>query len=261
VAPSADLPLRVGRRLPRVPRARLLAGVAVLAAAGPLAGCASTQQKAARLQLSSARLRAEQVPTRIRHQSTSVRAVNVTLLRQGKRTAFIVTVTNHGDKAVSDLPILVGYRGAGGSGVYVNGAVGGDYFASHLPLVAPGASLRWVVTTTRRIPTAAKLLAEVGARPSVAVAGLQKSSDVAVSARAKATGDVLSVAVRNDSGVTQYGLPLYAVADRGGRAVAAGSTSITELDGNATRTVHIRLLGSAGTGASVQVEAIPTIFN
>lgn len=238
----------------------MLAGIAVLGAAGPLAGCTTTQQKAARLQLNSARLRAEQVPTKIRRQSTTVRAADVSLLRQGKRTAFIVTVTNNGKKAVSDLPILVGYRGAGG-GVFVNGAVGTNYFASHLPLIAPGASLRWVVTTTRDVPSAAHPLTEIGARPTVTATGLTTAPTVSAEAGTGSGGAVLSVKVHNGSGVTQYGLPLYAVAAVAGRTVAAGAASVTQLGGNATRIVHIHLLGRAAEGGSIHVQASPTIFN
>jgi hypothetical protein len=184
----------------------------------------------------------------------------ISLLRAGKGTALIVTVANGGRKAISDLPILVGYRTAAGTGVFVNGTVGESYFASHLPVIQPGASLRWVVTTTHRIPASAKLMAEIGYRPSVAV-GTFKASPQVAAANAKVAGDVLSVTVHNDSGVTQYGLPLYAVADAGGRPVAAGATDITELDGNAVRTVHIHLLGRAGAGGNLHVDASPTIFN
>lgn len=179
MAHSADLRRTV--RAPRVRRARVLAGIAVLGVAGPLAGCTTTQQKAARLQLNSARLRAEQVPTKIKRQSTTVQATSISLLRQGKRTAFVVTVTNNSKKTVSDLPILVGYRGAGG-GVFVNGAVGTDYFASHLPLIAAGASVRWVVTTTRDVPSTAHPLTEIGARPTVAATGLAAPPTVSAAA-------------------------------------------------------------------------------
>jgi hypothetical protein len=189
-----------------------------------------------------------------------VQAAKISLLRQGKRTAFIVTVTNNGKKAVSDLPILVGYRGAGG-GVFVNGAVGTDYFASHLPLIAAGASACWVATTIDDVPSAAHPLTEIGARPTVTATGLTAPPTVSATARTGSGGDVLNVTVHNGSGVTQYGLPLYAVADAAGRAVAAGTASVTQLNGNATRTVHIHLLGRAAGHASVQVHASPTIFN
>jgi hypothetical protein len=199
------------------------------------------------------------MPTRVRRQSTSVRATKISSLREGRRTALIVTVINSGNQAVSDLPIMVGYRTTAGADVFVNGTIGDSYFTSHLPAIEPGASLRWVVTTTHRIPAAVKLLAEIGYRPSVAVGTLQGSPDVAA-ADAKVAANLLSVTVHNDSDVTQYGLPLYAVADAGGRPVAAGATEITELDGDAERTVHIHLLGSTGTGVNVHVDASPTIF-
>ena len=85
--------------------------VLVVAAAGS-AGCATTQQEAARLQLNSARIR------------TSEAATQVAVGGQGgaghargardaaaARTAFVVQLRNPGRRAVSDLPISVGVRG------------------------------------------------------------------------------------------------------------------------------------------------------
>lgn len=145
--------------------------------------------------------------------------------------------------------------------MFVNGAVGTNYFASHLPLIAPGASLRWVVTTTRDVPSAAHPLTEIGARPTVTATGLTTAPTVSAEAGTGSGGAVLSVKVHNGSGVTQYGLPLYAVAAVAGRTVAAGAASVTQLGGNATRIVHIHLLGRAAEGGSIHVQASPTIFN
>jgi hypothetical protein len=71
---------------------------------------------------------------------------------------------------------------------------------------------------------------------------------------------VLAVRLHNLSGIPQYQLPVYAFARRGGRLVAAGTTSITTLDGSSDQTVRLALLGHAD-GARLTVEALPTIFN
>ena len=73
-------------------------------------------------------------------------------------------------------------------------------------------------------------------------------------------GDRVSVAVRNLSAVPQYQLPVYAVADEGGRTVAAGAGSLQTLAGGASQTVRLRLLGHVGRSA-IQVQAAPTIFH
>jgi hypothetical protein len=65
--------------------------------------------------------------------------------------------------------------------------------------------------------------------------------------------------VQNPSSVTQYQLPVYAVAQRGQRWVAAGQTTIEELDGRASARVRLPLVGNP-SGAALSLEAPPTIF-
>ena len=69
----------------------------------------------------------------------------------------------------------------------------------------------------------------------------------------------LSLSVSNRSGIPQVSVPVYAVAVRSGRVLAAGRATVAHLgtDGNAT--VHLTLQGSA-RHAGVRISVLPTIF-
>lgn len=241
------------------PWARVCAGLTVIAGAGMLAGCVSTQQKAARLRLNSARILASEDGTRVKAAAATVAVTRILLVASGRRTAFVVTVRNAGRRAVSDLPISVGYSVPRHRDVYLNADSDIAYFAAHLPAVGVHRSLTWVYTAGRRLPAGAHPFARVGAAP--AVPGSTVDQPPVIQARATTAGGTLvKVAVQNRSGVPQYQLPVYAVAEQNGRAVAAGQASLRELAGDSSQTLRLRLLGRAGP-APVLVEAPPTIFH
>lgn len=241
------------------PRVRVWAGMAVLAGAGSLAGCVSTQQKAAWLRLNSARILASEDTTRVTAAGATVGVTRISLVSAGRRTAFVVTVRNRGRRAVSDLPISVGYSVRHRRDVYLNAGGNTAYFAAHLPAVPGGGSLTWVYTSGRRLPAGARPFARVGATPSVSGSTVGRAPVIKARASAAGGGRV-SVSVHNLSAIPQYQLPVYAVAEQDGRAVAAGQASLGELAGGASQTLRLRLLGRAGP-APVLVQAPPTIFH
>lgn len=237
-----------------------VAGLAALAGAGALAGCASTQEKAARLRLNSARIVASQSATRVTTPGVAVAVLRTALVSAAGHTAFVVTVGNSGRRAVSDLPISVGYRPRGRHDVYVNAGADLPYFDAHLPAIAGHATLTWVYTVRRRLPAGVRPFARVGPAPAVPGAALSLPPAIRAEVRAPGAGGRVTVAVRNLSGVPQLQLPVYAVAERDGHPVAAAEQTLAQLAANASQTVRLRLLGAAGRSA-VQVQAAPTIFH
>jgi hypothetical protein len=250
-------------------RGRVLITVAVaLAAAAAVAGCSTTQQEAARLQLNSARIRASQLPTRVTAPGQAVRVTQVARIVTGGRTAFVVRVLNPGAKPVSDLPISVGVRVGGKRPVYVNTQSPEEfsYFDAHLPLVPAGGTVTWVYTTTRRLPSRARPFAVVGGAPSARARWTTPLPVIRAhavpaggAANVAAGAGALTVVVRNLSTVPQYQLQVYAFARRGGRYVAAGDFTVTHLGSRATRTLRLGVLGPLDH-ARLQLEAPPTIF-
>ncbi len=239
-------------------------GVALLAAAvaaGLLAGCSTTMQEASRLQLNSARIRASQVSTRVTRTSGVVRVQRLALLSASGRAAYVVTVRNSADRALSDLPISVGYTAAGGSPTYLNSGDTLDYFQSHLPVVAARGELTWVFTAARALPRGAHAFALVGSTPATAAHPSTPLPRITATANATALspGGRLRIVLDNASSVPQYQLQVYAVAERAGGYVAAGGETVEHLGTSSRRTIELPLLGSLSR-ATVQVEALPTIF-
>jgi hypothetical protein len=234
----------------------------MLAAAGPLAGCSTTMQTAARLQLNDARIRATAQGVHVHRgsESATVRVQRIQLVKAGGRIAFVVTIRNAGSSAVSDLPISVGYTATRHAPVYLNAVANLSYFDAHLPAIAAKRQITWVYAGARALPAGAAPFAEMsgGADPPAGRVALPAIA-ATVSGRAR-VGEALAIRLRNLSGVPQYQLPVYAFARRGGRLVAAGTASVASLNGGSEQTVRLPLLGDAG-GAELTVEAPPTIFN
>jgi hypothetical protein len=235
------------------------AALAAVAVAVPLAGCTTTQHQAQRVQLDSARLRAALESTRVTEANSSVAPTAVNVIHGGGRTAIVVTVRNGGGKAVTDLPISVGYQEVGGSKVYLNAAANLQYFEAHLPAIAAKRSLVWVYTTGKSLPAGARPFATVGRKQSAPA--LLTETDVTIAVRYAHVVGAKSVMVHldNTSSVPQYQLQVYAYASRAGRYVAAGNATVAELDGGSKQAVRVKLV-SAAPSANLNVVAIPTIL-
>jgi hypothetical protein len=217
----------------------------------PLAGCTTTQDVNQRYRLRASRTLASRQPLLVRRATPDVVVRGVWLVR-GHGTAVIAELANRTARTLTDLPVSVGLRRAGGRRVYLNRRGGLDYFQTHVAALAPHATLRWVFTTAGRAAHG-RPFATVGAARGRAAALPRLTASTA------GTGGALRVRVHNGSSVPQYGLPVYALARRDGRWVAAGRTTVDELDGGAARTLGLRLTGDARR-ATLRLEALPTIF-
>lgn len=221
-----------------------------------LAGCTTTKEKAARLQLNAARLTVGQEKTRVIKAGGPVKVVTTAVVSSHGRSAFVVTVRNDGTKTIGDLPISVGYtRGSRRS--YVNDVAGVGYFGAHLPAVHAHRELTWVYLSGRAVPAGARAFALVGpdeSPPALFTAG------AAVSAvRSGLRKSRLLVKVTNLSDIPQYQLQIYAYARGGRRYLAAGSATVGELDPGATDHLELQLVGRVRAD-QVKVEAVPTIL-
>jgi len=208
-----------------------------------LSGCVTTQQRNERYKLRADRTLAGRRPLLVRRPGSDVRIGHVTALRGADGSAVAVELENRSGHALSDVPISVGV-----GRTRLNARGGLDFFQTHVAAIGAGARVTWVFTTRRRIPRG---------RP-FAVAG--------DAARAPATLPRIDVApaaggalVRSRTDVPQYGLPVYALARRGGRLVAAGRATVAQLGSSRSATVGLRMVG-APRGAHIQLEALPTIF-
>jgi hypothetical protein len=209
-----------------------------------VSGCETTQQKSARSKVQAERVLATRHKVLVTRANPFVRAERVTVVRRAGRTAIAVLLRNTGSRPVSDLPISLRVGGR-----YLNRRAGLTYFQTHTPAIAPGGEATWVFVTRAPVRGASVI---VGVHPAVsAEAGRLPSLRASVGAR--------GATVTNSSGVPQYGLVVYAYAQRGTRLLAAGRASLARLAAGKSATVPLRLVGRPG-GATVHVEAPPTIF-
>jgi hypothetical protein len=236
--------------------------MALFVTAGPLAGCTTTQHEAQRMQLDSARGRAAVLATKVTSANPLVDASvtgSVTGTVAGRlETALIVSVHNAGRRAGTDLPISVGYTLAGKPRVYLNAAAGLDYFEAHLPAIFSGQSRVWVYTADRALPRGARPFALVGRKASVPALLTEPNVRIAFKLR-RASAGTLRIGLQNSTSVPQYQLQVYAYAMRAGRYVAAGNATVVDLGAGSHQILRLPLVGSS-QGATVQVEAIPTIL-
>jgi hypothetical protein len=225
----------------------------------PLSGCVTTQQRNERAKLSATRLLASRQPLLVTSPSPDVRVGRVTLLRGSGGTAVVVALSNGSATTLTDLPISVGVVSRG-QRIYLNRRGGLEYFQTHVAAIGARARVTWVFTTSRRLPRGARPFARVGAPATPAVSHATGLPGIVASPLpASLTGRAVRVRLRNSSQIPQYGLPVYALARRGARYVAAGRATVSHLGNKAAATVQLKLIGSA-RGASLRSEALPTIF-
>jgi hypothetical protein len=218
-----------------------------------LAGCATTQQQAARLQLNDARLRASAMPLRLGGRSRTVSVASVSLVT-GRSAAVIVTLRNDGARPASDLPLLVGATTPGGRSIDLNAVPQQDYFRNHIPAIQAHGLLQWVLTLGRSLPTGSVPFAKVGV-----ATGLTATRIGTLPLVRALPGRGTLIKVENASSVPQYQLQVYAVARHGGRYVAAGQAAIADLGSGSSAQLRMPVVGDA-SGTNVSLEAPPTIF-
>jgi hypothetical protein len=235
-----------------------------LAAITVLCGCVSTQTKNARTLLINQRTLDTETALRVTRADPGIAVTAVALIHSGDGTAVVVRLRNRSGYAVSDLPISVGIRSAGGQRRYLNRTANLGYYDTHVASIAAGGAALWVLTTRDRTPRAVTPFAAVGFADLPASTHARSLPQIRVLAVAGAAAtrsvDALRVSVFNVSGIPQDGLPVYAVGTRNGRPIDAGSTVLGSLNGGSRTTLALHLLG-ATTGAHFQFSAPATIFN
>jgi hypothetical protein len=234
---------------------RLAVASLVLAA---LPGCASTQEKSARL-ARAARDRPREHGVKVTKANPDVKVLATHVVHDRYGTAAVVELRSLAAKAQAALPVSIVVTGAGGRKEFANDAAGLAPTLTHVSLLAPRAHVFWVNdqviadsprgvdarvgAPTTRVPVHA---------PRVVVTGrlrLEHDPD----------GAYTRGRVANDSAVAQRQLVLYAVAQRGGKVVAAGRAGIERLPSHKTREFKVFWIGNPA-GAKVSVFAPPTVL-
>ena len=157
------------------------------------------------------------------------------------------------------LPVTINLENARGRSVFKNDAPGLEPSLVAAPLVAGGTTTLWVNDQVQADEPPRRVVAKVGAAkpvtgdvPKLSIERLKLEQD-------PVDGTLASGKIKNDSGVLQRKLVIYAVARKGGRIVAAGRAGVDRLKPGKKAGFAIFFIGNP-KGAKLEVFAPPTVL-
>lgn len=235
-------------------RPLVMALLTVTLAAPALAGCESTQDKAAKLGASS-KDAFEKTGLKVAKENPDVEIVGTDVVQDPNGTAVAVTLRNRSDKALVGVPVSIDVKGAKGASLFKNDAAGLDASLVSVALLRPQEQLVWVndqIPVTERATGATALAgAQKQALPTeVPRLTLQQIKVTNDQEGPKATGFVV-----NKSDVEQRDLVIYGVAKKGGKVVAAGKGQVPRVKAGKRVEFNVFFIGDP-TGASLDL-AVP----
>jgi hypothetical protein len=246
---------------------RAIPGALAVIAALALTGCETTAQKSAQLERAAHHTRLAERGLSIVKQSTDVRVLGAALVHGAEGAAAVVTLRNDSAHALTDVPIAITVKNAGGSTVFQNNAPGLEAALTAIGSLPAHGEATWVDDQVPASGAPASVSAIVGESPIAAAAIAGKSPvasgpipriEVAGVHRGEEAGSTVAAGTaRNRSNVTQKSLVVYALARRAGRIVAAGRAILPEVPAGASTPFQAFLVGSA-QGAALEASAPAT---
>ena len=237
---------------------RAATALAVLALASALTACESNIDRSARIAGHGRHLIADKGTLKLGASNRDVHIQRAVIVHGDGAAAAAVEVHNAGRRAQVNVPILIDVRDGKGTSVYRNDAVGLQPALQRLAVVRSGRTAWWVNDQLLGAETARSVNARVGSAravarpPHIGARGLRIDSD--------ANGPYLTGAIVSRLERPQHNLPVFAVALRGGRVVAAGRALVPKIAAHARKPVHFRLLFVGNPrGARIQVTIAPEV--
>jgi hypothetical protein len=237
---------------------RALVVVACGASTVTLAACESTESESAKIEREAAKSReAEPGALKLGAANKSVRVSDATLLSAGARKAVAVKLTSTSAHAQRQLPVLVEVTAAGGKVAYTN-QIGVEPALQHISQLGSHASAWWVDDQVLVNQTTRAVRVRVGTGKSSRKALPLLSATVSHVGGAAGASSVSGVLV-NHSHVAQKKVPVFVVALRAGKVVAAGRALVASLAGRsgASAPFQVTLVGSPA-GAKIELTAVAT---
>jgi len=235
-------------------RALVVVGCGALAVTA--SACESTESESARIGRQAGA--AEVVGSlKLGKTDRDVRVSDVTPLSGGGRKAIAVKLTQGSSRTQREVPLLVQELGAGGKVVYSN-ATGAETLLQRITLLPAHKSIWWVDDEVLTNQSASSAQVTVGTGRRVASntrAGALSATSTGVTGQAGSNS--VGAELVNHTGKAQSGAPVFAVALRGSKIVAAGRAVVASLPAHgAAATLNIPLVGDA-TGAKIELTALP----
>lgn len=210
-------------------RRALLAGVLALA----LAGCESTQDKAAKLQSEGGTL-VEQEGLTLKRSNADVEVVDTAVITDEYGTAVVAELRNTTGRAMVRVPVGIDVLGADGASVFRNDAGGIEESLTSAALLPSDRTVPWVNNQIVATGKAKRVEVKVGKPEAAAPSDPPEIATSDVELREDVDGPFLHGVVENRSKIPQKRLTIYAVARKGDEVVAAGRAVIDRLEPHPT---------------------------
>jgi hypothetical protein len=255
-----------------------------------LSGCESTESESARLGREGAKLVAATGTVGLGAANQVVHVGQAALVHGEGRTAVAVQLTDTGSLPQAGVPVLIDVLSAKGASLYRNNTQGIEPSLQEMPLLRPHQSAWWVDDQVLASGTPSTVKVRVGAaranngaaRTNATAAGYGAgrgtatrephpspspsppagvSPDVQASVTDRGSnlgGPYLDGTVLNRTGVAQRNMPVFAVALRGARVVAAGRALVPALAAAGRASFRIYLVGSLA-GARIELTTAPEV--
>ena len=231
-------------------------GMGLLAAS--LSACESTQQESAQIGREGSHRTSTPAALKLGAANRDVHVADTTVLSSGGRTAVAARLTSTGPTAQADIPLLVTVTGSTGKSVYSNQAGGLEASLQRMALLGAHQSGWWVDDQVLTAQTAKAATVLVGTGRQVA-GGSPALSTRDVSTAEQGGIAVVSGTLVNGSATARSKVPVFAVAQRGGKVLAAGRAVVPELPGRAGAAApfQVFLIGNPA-GAPIELTAVPS---
>jgi hypothetical protein len=230
--------------------------VAVLALASlALVGCESNQDRSARIEAEGKHAMQDAGTLKITRANADVKVGQTALLSANGASVAAVQLDNHGG-AQADVPVLIDVRDAKGASLYRNDAVGLQPSLQHVALVGRGDGTWWVNDQLLGAEQGAKKLSvKVGVASPVTKVPDVKATDVHFDT------DHLTGIIVNHTDKVQTDLPVFAVALKGGKVVAAGRALVPKVPpGDPAKPARFRLYFVGNPkGAKIDLTVAPNV--
>jgi len=236
-------------------RATVALAVAPLAV---LAGCSSTQDKAARKR-AEARAVLHQNGLQVARSNPDVKVLGAQVLHDRWGTAVVVELRNRTRADMVGVPVAIDVRDGDGKSVFRNDAPGLEPSLVSAALLPARRRVVWVNNQVAATGTPRTVAVKVGRAKARARGPAPRIGISALRAHRDHDGSSVTGVIRNRSRVVQKRLTVYGVARRGDRVVAAGRAVIDRLDPDPTSKpvrFTIYFIGDP-TGARLDVFAPP----
>ncbi len=229
-------------------------------AAIAFAGCETTMEKSAKLELAGADL-AKPEAIEIGAVNRDIEVVDKVILSDEYGTAVVVKLRNTGTQTQVDVPIQIDVKDGKGKSIFRNDTEGLEDGLLNIQVIEPGQETWWVHDQVFANGKPASVEVEIG-RSEVREPGsvpdlVPTKPEINVD---PVSGVEVQGKVVNESPVEQFDTLIYGIATKGGKVVAAGRGLIPKLSpGGKGEPYNVFFIGDP-RGAAIDVFATPNTF-